>query len=53
MARPTYIPQANWTDAYGNPAGSQLYNPYTTPQQNSWNESGLPSYQPTAGAPKV
>lgn len=51
MARPTYIPQANWTDAYGNPAGSQVYNPYTVPQQNSWNDSELPSYQPIDGAP--
>lgn len=51
MARPTYIPQANWTDAYGNPAGSQVYNPYTIAQQNSWNESGLPSYQPIDNAP--
>lgn len=51
MARPTYIPQANWTDAYGNSAGSQLYNPYTIAQQNSWNDSGLPSYQPIDNAP--
>lgn len=49
--RPSYIPQASWTDTYGNPAGSQVYNPYTTSQQNSWNGSGLPSYQPTAGTP--